>query len=313
MIGARSLRWLVAGCLALGVGGCDGLLTSPLPMGRIRIEARGRHGEPLPGITALLYVGYRPMGYLRTDARGMVRYDDIPENVYGVYMILPEEYAGWDEVAGLPRRDLADGIRVMAGTDTTLRFEFLRRGAGTVVAYAIDEDSLPVSGRLVTLYRATGVVAEDTTDAAGRVLFANVPMGVYGVFTNAPPTFGVSASRGFVYRDNLIIDHEHREVVALPLPRCGGTLTTRVLDGTNAPVAGARLTLYRGPQFFRTGTTDANGELRWTRILCGEYGVFVAPPVGYQSPFARDTSYVDQLAITDLSTTTVTLRAFRRP
>jgi hypothetical protein len=313
MIGARSLRWLVAGCLALGVGGCDGLLTSPRPTGRIRIEARGRHGEPLPGITALLYVGYRPMGYLRTDARGTVRYDDIPENVYGVLMVLPDEYVGWDEVTTVPRRDLVDDIRVVAGTDTTLHFEFLRRGTGTVVAYAIDEDSLPVAGLLVTLYRSSGVVTQDTTDESGRVVFLNVPLGVYGVFTNAPPAFGVSGTRGLVYRDNLIIDKDHWEVVALPVPRCAGTLTTRVLDGADAPVAGARLTLYRGQQIFRTGTTDATGNLRWTRIFCGEYGVSVVPPAGYQTPFARDTSYVDQLAITDLSTTTVTLRAFRRP
>lgn len=305
-------RCLFAG-LALMLSACDALLTDPAPLGRIRIEARGRHGEPLPGITAQLYVGYRPMGYLVTDARGVVRYDDVPENLYGVYMRLPDAYAGWDEVAGLPRRDLVDGIRVRAGTDTTLRFEFLRRGPGSIVAYTVDDDSLPVGGREVTLYTARGIIARDTSDATGRAVFPDVPMGVYGTWAFAPESFAVAPGRSFVYRDNLVIDRDHREVVTLLLPRCRASLIARVIDASEAPVPGAGVTLYRGDQTFRAATTDAAGEVRWTRIACGEYGVYVVPPSGYRAPWARDSAYVDRLSLTDLATATVTLRALRAP
>lgn len=301
--------------LLLGVlllTGCDSLLSSPLPTGRIRVEARDRRGAPLPGITAQLYVGYRPMGYLKTDGRGVVRYDNVPEGLYGVYMRLPDAYVGWDEVAGLPRRDLVDGITVGAGTDTTLRFEFLRRGTGTTIAWTVDEDARPVPGRTVVLYRGSGVVAEAISDSTGRVAFTDVPMGIYGVATTAPPEFGAPA-RAYVYRDNLVMDGGHWEVVRLELPRCSGSLTPRVVDATNAPVPGASVTLYRGPQFFRTTTTDARGEVVWTRVDCGEYGVFVVPPTGYRSPYARDTAFVDGIRVTDLSSRTVTLRAFRLP
>jgi hypothetical protein len=78
-------------------------------------------------------------------------------------------------------------------------------------------------------------------------------------------------------------------------------------------VPGASVTLYRGPQFFRTAVTDARGEVVWTRIDCGEYGVFVVPPAGYQSPYARDTAFVDGIRVTDLSTRPVILRAFKTP
>ncbi len=301
--------------LLLGVlllTGCDSLLSSPLPLGRIRVEARDRRGSPLPGITAQLYVGYRPMGYLKTDARGVVLYENVPEGLYGVYMRLPDGYVGWDEVAGLPRRDLVDGIDVRGGTDTTLRFEFLRRGTGTTVAWTVDEDARPVPGRTVVLYRGSGVVGEAVSDSTGRVLFTDVPMGIYGVATTAPPEFG-APGRAYVYRDNLVMDGGHWEVVRLELPRCSGSLTPRVLDAANAPVPGASVTLYRGPQFFRTAVTDARGEVVWTRIDCGEYGVFVVPPAGYQSPYARDTAFVDGIRVTDLSTRPVILRAFKTP
>jgi hypothetical protein len=305
----RSLP-LLLGLLLLA--GCDALLSAPLPTGRIRIEARGRRGEPLPGITAQLYVGYRPMGYLKTDARGVVLYENVPEGLYGVYMRLPDSYAGWDEVAGRPRRDLIDGINIVAGTDTTLRFDFLQRGTGTTIVWTVDEDARPVPGRTVVLYRSSGVVAQSVSDSTGRAAFSDVPMGIYGVATTAPPEFDAPA-RSYVYRDNLVMDGGHWEVVHLELPRCSGTLTPRVIDATNAPVPGASVTLYRGPQFFRTGVTDARGEVRWTRVDCGEYGVFVVPPAGYQSPYARDTAFVDGIRVTDQSTRTVTLRAFRTP
>lgn len=297
---------------ALLATGCDRLLSTPLPTGRIRVEAHDRRGAPLPGITAQLYVGNRPMGYLRTDARGVVLYENVPEGLYGIYMRPPEVYAGWDEVAGLPRRDLIDGINIVAGTDTSLRFEFLRRGTGTTIVWTVDEDSRPVPGRSVVLYRGSGIVGEVRSDSTGRAAFADVPMGVYGVATTAPSEFGVP-SRAFVYRDNLVMDGGHWEVVRLELPRCSGTLSPRVVDAANAPVPGARVTLYRGPQFFRTAVTDARGEVVWTRIDCGEYGVFVVPPSGYQSPFARDTAFVDGILVTDLYERIVTLRAFRVP
>ncbi|MDQ8150909.1 MAG: hypothetical protein P3A30_04880 [Gemmatimonadota bacterium] len=305
----RSFALLVAVLLFTG---CDSLLSTPLASGRIRVEARDRRGEPLPGITAQLYVGYRPMGYLKTNGRGVVLYENVPEGLYGVYMRLPEPYVGWDEVAGLPRRDLVDGIAVGGGTDTTLRFEFLRRGTGTTIVWTVDEDSRPVGGRTVALYRASGIVAESVSDSTGRVAFTDVPMGIYGVASTAPPEFG-APSRAYVFRDNLVMDGGHWEVVRLELPRCSGSLTPRVVDASNAPVPGASVTLYRGPQFFRTSMTDARGEVAWTRVDCGEYGVFVVPPAGYQSPYARDTAFVDGIRVTDLSSRTVTLRAFKIP
>lgn len=176
----------------------------------------------MPGITALLYVGYRPMGYLKTNTQGVVTYDQVPEGFYGVYMVLPAEYAGWDEVAGLPRRDLVDGIHVMAGTDTTIRFEFLRRGTGTTVVQTVGEDNRPLPRRSVVLYHSVGYIAEARTDSTGRVTFSDVPTGIYGVSTPTLPPAGVPAC-DFVARVPLVMDGGHREEVRLVIPRCTGS------------------------------------------------------------------------------------------
>ena len=291
--------------------GCDALLTDPAAQGRIRIVALDRHGTPLPGIRAELFLGYRRMGYLTTDGSGVADYREVPEGNYGVYMVLPPEYAGWDEIRGGSRDDFRAGIVVRPGLDTTLHFEFLRRGIGSVVVWAIDQDSLAVPDREVTLYSPRGVLGFDTTDASGRAEFPSVAFGNYGVRSTAPDTFRAPGAALAVVRDGLVIDQGRRETVVLSMPRCRGSVDVRVVDEVGGPVADTPVILYRGPRVFRQGTTDATGWLTWTRVTCGEYGAALTPPPTYFSPWARDTAFVDGLTLADGQSIRVTLRALQ--
>ena len=293
--------------------GCDALLTDPAAQGRIRIVALDRHGTPLPGIRAELFLGYRRMGYLATDRSGVADYREVPEGNYGVYMVLPPEYAGWDELRGGSRDDFRAGIVVRPGLDTTLHFEFLRRGIGSVVVWAIDQDSLAVPEREVILYSPRGVLGFDTTDASGRAEFRSVAFGNYGVRATAPDTFQTAGAVLEVVRDGLLIDQGRRETVVLSMPRCRGSIAVRVEDASGIGVAGAIVTRYTGAGVGPQLTTDPSGAATFLKVPCGVHGVFVTPPEGYAGTWARDSQFVDDLTIRVGTIKNVTLRLTKRP
>ena len=210
----RHGRRCLAVLLALSGVGCDRLLTHPVPYGTVRVTALTRDGIVLPGIAAVLYTGARPMAYATTDSAGAILWRLVPEGEYGVFLTLPDAYATIESLAGIPRGDVIDRVRVTASTDTTLRFTLLRKGAGQVVAQVLRADGSPLSDILVTLFSSSGVRDAQRSDVTGRATFRDVPFGSYGVFVDqsasSPGTAGVR-----IVQDGLLVDLAHTTTAVL--------------------------------------------------------------------------------------------------
>ncbi|MBX3172991.1 MAG: hypothetical protein KF709_01135 [Gemmatimonadaceae bacterium] len=308
------VRGLALGVLLLGgLGslGCEQLLTRPILYGTVRVEAVSRSGAALPGVRVELYTSFRPMGYAITDAAGHAVFSRVPRAQYGVVMGLPPEYALVSELLGGPPGNRVDGLNVDAGSDTTLRFVFARRGNGIVEATVVDQLDVPIAGVTVTLYRSSGVLANIATDLAGLARFTDVPFGQYGVLVVPPSSLGVPGAPAVV-RDGLAVDADVPATPRLVVQRCLGTIRPQVLDQDNLPVVGMPVTLYHGGGEMATESTGADGRTSFTDVPCGNWGVYASGIAGYTVDFVRNVGFVDGLGLTNAATLTPTLRATRQ-
>lgn len=311
MIGTRTRRLAVL-MAAVALLGCDGVLTDPAPYGRVQVETRTRTGVPLAGVAAVLYTGPRPMAYDTTDAAGRIGWTLVPEGRYGVLLTLPDSYATIASLTGAAGGDVADGVRVVAGTDTTLVFTLLRAGAGRVEAQVTDEDGVALADMPVGLFAPRGILAEQRTDATGHVAFPDVPYGNYGVFTVQPDSFGVP-NRPWIVQDGLIIDRGYTATAALRMERCKGRIVVTVRDGAGTPLSGFSVRRFSTGRVWPAVATSTDGVATLSPVICGEYGVYVEARPGYTVPWVRDTAYVDGLVIAQGTSRAVTLRALRTP
>jgi hypothetical protein len=308
---ARVARGLLA-CGLAGALACGELVTSPALVGTIRVEALSRQGAPLPGIKAILYNGDRHLGYALTDAAGRATFSRVTMGTYGVFMALPSEYAGLDEISTAPRNDFAAPLNVRAGSDTTLAFTFLRRGYGSLVAEVEDSTGAPIAGITVHLYNAAAILASLPTDVAGRVTFEPLLFGNYGVFVAPPDSLGVTGSPP-IYRDGLFVDRDYVATASFVLARCQGTVQVLVEDDLNAPVVGHPVELYSYDGVRGSATTGLDGRATLANVACGEYGVRARPRDGYTIVDAAGEGYVDGLVLGNGALVNATVRVVRIP
>lgn len=305
------LRWLGAFVVPMLLA-CDGVLTDPAPYGTVRVVARTRDGAALPGIGAELYTGPRPIGYGTTDTAGSIAWMLVPEGRYGVLLTLPDSYTTIGALSGAPGGDQVDDVPVAATSDTTLTFTLLRKGPGRVESQVVDEAGVPLAGMPVGLFSPRGIIAERRTDATGHATFADVPYGNYGVFTVPPDSFGVP-NAAWIVRDGLLVDRGYAATATLRMPRCTGRLVVTVRDQLNQPLPGFAVRRFTATRVWPAVATGADGIATISQVICGEYGVYVEAQAGFTVPWARDTAYVDGLAVTSGATRTAALRALRLP
>ena len=306
----HSTRAFVA-FVALALGGCEQLLTSPTPYGTVRVEARSRGGAPIPGVRAELYTSFRPMGYEVTNDSGRTVFARVPKAQYGVVLTVPAGYALVSTIIGGAVGERIDGLNIEAGADTTLRFTFARLGNGVIEAEVKDQEGTLLAGQLVTLYRGPTVLGSVRSDALGIARFANVAFGQYGLFLTPPDSLGVRGA-ATIFRDGVPVD---AEVVARPVfvvTRCVGTIRPRVIDQDSLPVPGMPVTLYSGAGNRASGTTDSQGRVTFTGVPCDNWGVFANGIAGYNVTWARGFAFQDGLALTHRATLEPTLRATRQ-
>jgi len=304
-------RRLLSLLAIVAVSGCEQLLTSPTPYGAVRVQARSRGGAPIPGVRAMLYTSFRPMGYAVTNDSGRIVFARVPRAQYGVVLTVPPGYALVSQLIGGAPGEWIDGLNVDTGMDTTVHFVFARFGDGVIEAEVKDQEGTRLPGQLVTLYRGPTILFTARSDALGIARFAPVPFGQYGVFLTPPDSFGVKGAPT-IFRDGVPVD---AEVVARPqiiATRCLGTIRPRVLDQDGLPVSGMPVTLYNGGESRPAITTDAAGRVTFANTYCDNWGVFTSGIAGYNVIFARGLGFQDGLALTHRATLEPTLRATRQ-
>lgn len=296
---ARLMRAVKAGAVLLFsvVAGCESLLTRPGLYGTVTVTAARRSGEPIAGAPLVLYTGQRPMGYGTTDSTGAYTFLDVPEGVYGVYATVPSGYARPEELyAVAPPSDVVQNLRVVGGATRTARFEFLKRGPGSIAVQVSEPGGVPVPDTRVLLFSPRGVVREANTDRDGRVMFGGVPFGNYGVFAERPLIYVDSGETTLPARDGLIIEAGSSEQALFTFEKCLGSITASVRDQFGVVVPGASFLLYSGAGTL--GEYPLTGDrLQISSLRCGEYGIRVRLPRGFSATEGRGVTFVDGLRL----------------
>ena len=293
-------RLLVLCAPLLGVLGCDAWLTKPPLTNTVEVIATRRNGDPVPGVALLLYTGQRPMAYATTGSDGTYRFEGVPQGFYGVFATPAEPYELKERTFGGPATDFVDGLVVANNTLSPVRFTFLKRGPGTVLARVVDAGGSPLSGVTAFLYSPTKVLDTVVTDASGLATFLEVPFGAYGVAITRPLLYRSYRSLDdslYAFRDGLFIEADSKDSVRFALPRCSGQVRFRAIDQLGTPVVGAKAVLYTSTEVVANAVTAANGSGVILAPCLTPLGTIIIPPAGYTVPDGRGSQFFDGFSI----------------
>ena len=316
----RGLLAAIAGpAIVALLSGCDSLITKPSLYGAVEVNVTRRNGDAITGADLILYTGQRPMGYGITDSVGFHEFVDVPEGVYGVRAIPPAGYLRLEDLAASPPTDFVHQLQLQGGKTLPVRFSFLKKGFGTVVAVVTEPDGNPLANVPVTLYGPASSLRSAVTDSAGRFAFDSTLFGNYGVFARRSAAYLDSAENPLLARDGIIVDEGSRELASFIFVPCSGSISALVRDESGRPVPGSALTLYNSGGGLDLELTGADGTWLFANLGCQSYGVRVQVPIGWTAPEARGTSFNDGLFVhrgkaltTTLNVQTVTCRATLR-
>jgi len=294
---------------------CDSMLTKPSLYNSVRVIVTQRDGTGVPGAGLVLYTGQRHMGYATTDSSGEFTFMRVPQGVYGVTAIPPDNYALMETLVRVPPSNTFNQLLVQGDTLKPVRFTFLKRGPGVVVVRIVQTTGAPLSGVLVTLYHPAAIDGTARTDASGIAVFNAVPFGVYGVSVARPllfrdfRTLGDSAG---AFRDDLIVDAGARDSVSFVFTKCAGSIRLSAVDQNGAPVLGATAVVYTSTSELAGQQTAADGRATFVDVPCvTQVGVRITAPAGYSVVQGRGTSFVDGLTFTAGQVVDVTFRLQR--
>jgi hypothetical protein len=308
----RSLRHallLAAGALS----GCSTLISDTELEGRIAVEVRTRQGAPIQDARLILFRGNQQLEYARTDSQGRVLFRDVARGTYGVFAELkdPVRGLGWLGT-GQPEGNVLVPIDIRGGEEFPARITLLKLGTGTFEAVVRDNDSLPVPNIRVVAYTPSAIIEEKLTEADGTARFDGIPFGSFGAFAIVPESIGGPGIAPIV-RQGMFFDAGHFERRVFTLQRCRGTITARVRDQSNLPVADYPVRLYTAVATTALAQTGANGEVVFSKLPCDEYGVIIEPKSGFSATYERGFAYQDGLRITLGASLTATVRVNRLP
>jgi hypothetical protein len=244
-----------------------------------------------------LYTGDRPVQYARSPASGSYTFTQVPFGLYGVTIFPPDGYVLPESVIGGPSTSARQNMQLTAEGLAPLSFKLLRSGSGAILVETRSPTGAPVAGIQVTLYGNDGIIKRDLTAASGRVAFANVPIGVYGVSVSRPRgLYDYKEDPNFAI-DKQVIESGTLDTLRVTLTPCQGTVRARVRDDSGSAVAGIAALLYAGDGFSMRGVTDDAGVATFDGVGCGEYGLVLAPRLGYQVLPTRGHGFVDAIPV----------------
>lgn len=175
-------------------------------------------------------------------------------------------------------------------TATALNITAKRTNAlakGSLTINKVDaETGKALAGVTYRLYDSTGEkVADATTGADGKAVFADLPQGKYSYQEiSAPSGYVVDNTEYQITITATALNITHKRTNAL----AKGSITVRKLDATGAPLAGAELLLETsadGETWAEVGkiTTDNTGIAKWENLKIGvQFRITeVKAPAGY--------------------------------
>lgn len=145
-------------------------------------------------------------------------------------------------------------------------------GVGDLLVQLSDRESPdPVTGREMTFVAANGTTRRVTTDASGRALFGQVPVGHFTLSLVPPAGYIVDTTS--LSGATVSTDSASTAVVYIQRP---AQATVNVHDADGAPLASTLVTIKRSDWSVGvTAYTDANGVAVFSNVLYGDYAATV--------------------------------------
>lgn len=174
-------------------------------------------------------------------------------------------------------------------------------------------DGSAVPGAQVILFTGQRIMQYATTDAQGNALLERVPEGpAYGVRVVKPDGYEfLERLLGGPPSDAVIgiaLSHDSTPTLKFRLLKVGpGTATARVVDQAGASVPAADVELYASSGVIKRGKTATDGQVSFSAVPFGQYGVRAYLPVAYRDFDDPATVWQDGLVIEDGVTATGTL------
>ena len=237
-------------------------------------------GKALVGVTYRLYDSTgKKVTDATTGADGKAVFADLPQGKYSYQEIsAPSGYV-------VDNTKYQINITATALNITAKRTNALAKGSLTI--NKVDaETGKALAGVTYRLYDSTGEkVADATTGADGKAVFADLPQGKHSYQEiSAPSGYVVDNTEYQITITATALNITHKRTNAL----AKGSITVRKLDATGAPLAGAELLLETstdGKMWTEVGrvTTDSTGVAKWENLKIGvQFRITeVKAPAGY--------------------------------
>ncbi|MCZ7554916.1 MAG: carboxypeptidase regulatory-like domain-containing protein [Bacteroidia bacterium] len=242
---------------------CSGVLT---------LTVKDVNGNPIQGAKVLVKKGGVAVEDPLTNAAGTIVIDGLCAGEY-TYRISKE---GWQVIEGsFVINTNCDPVTVLKTMEPTQQVCC----SGVFTLTVKDANGNPIQGAKVYLKKSGSVVADPLTNANGQVVVSNLCAGAYtwkivkDGFAVNEGSFAINEQCDPVVREATLISDT---------PCCTGVLTVTVKDGSNNPVAGAAVRLWKNSILQTTIQTDSNGVAVISDLCKGSYGVDVAK-TGYQT------------------------------
>ena len=330
--------------LALATLGCESSPTPPSPGDEriqadsaIRILTARRSGEPVPGALLSLYLHDSLVANGVSDGSGHYVFRGLPTGSYRLEVAPPDRYAVTPDLM-LYQSSVAyiEQLTPTSGALPPVRVTLYKQGTGSLAGRVVDTNGAPLAGIVVKMYSfdcailATfrspcsdpsflpGQQFQDTTDAAGQVMFANAPFGRRILVADRPVPY-----RDFVtFRDSIskgvgpdTVEAGTSDTLTIVFAKCTGQIRVRVEGDAGEPIPNVLAAVYTSETERARSLADADGRVTFTEQPCATLlGVILFPPIAghlVPPPYIRGVHFVDGILLTNGGIVDVVLKVPR--
>lgn len=296
----RTLLGFVVLASLVGAG-CADIVSDVFDYGVVDVTTLRRNGDPVPGAEVTLFNDIQVMARGHTNEQGTYRFEFVAPRPYGVRGEPPEGYTRPENVVGGPSTAFKDGFVMEEGGSGSVAFTYVKEGPGRIRVRVSRGDGTAVEDGLVYVYGPGGVLASDSLDSSGEILFDPVSFGNRGVGVEPPLRYLDHGERTFE-ESGLLIEEDWTEEVSFVLEPCVGTIRGVVEDPSGGPVSGFPLVLFGPQEVVESRQTDAQGEAVFGPFSCRafleSFGLALEPRLGWVFETGRGQDFYDGIRVT---------------